>query len=258
MASSWSQTGNQKTSLGIVIFGDCSVCWWKISWSLTGGSLKREGRYRPIPSPERLYEASERYGPLLAQFALEAVEKRQPVGRGECWDIANSGLEYAATQLPPGEKPFPSIGRTHGVLIYYGRAGKDAVGLWKGGEEEYVRPGDIVEWRTVTIREVGMQPGAYAILGAPDVSSSPSRALLTRVAHGNHHLGRLALVDAVCRRRIGGRRRLPHRCAREPRCRRAVAGSPPQARQLRPDDHDGRRGVDLPARFARRAAQDGG
>lgn len=166
LASSSSSRGNERCSNGIVVFGDCSVCWWKISWGGTKGVI-REGRYRPIPAAwegEELYQASLVYGSLLAEFAEKAVEIGRPVGRGECWDIANSALEFAATH----QKPFPSIGRTHGFRIYYSRAG--GVGEWQGGDQ-YVRVGDCVEWREVRISEVGGPVGSYSLLGSPDVSS---------------------------------------------------------------------------------------
>lgn len=109
------------------------------------------------------------YGEALVDFAQKAVASRKPVARGECWDVAAEGLDSIATGRQDLPKPFPSIGRTHGHLIYYGNAegGQDR-GEWRGGDP-YVRGGDIVEWRSVTIREVGMQAGAFMKLGAPEV-----------------------------------------------------------------------------------------
>jgi hypothetical protein len=66
-------------------------------------------------------------------------------------------------------KPFISIGRTHGQLIFWANARELQNGRWYGGDL-YVREGDIVEWRSVRIREVGMGQGSYSILGDPDVS----------------------------------------------------------------------------------------
>ena len=173
---SWTQSGDQKSLVGICLFGDCSIAWWKLGWSaseekrgqLDPSRMTREGRYRPIPAPwdgERLYAASEMYGPLLVAFVNRAVASRRPVARGECWDVAAEALNSVATSLP---KPFPSIGRTHGQLIFYGKAGGRNEGVWRGGDA-YVRPGDIVEWRTVRIREVGMQAGSYSTLGDPEI-----------------------------------------------------------------------------------------
>ena len=170
MSASQSQLNSEKTALGVAVFGDASMVWWKISWNVDGrGEVRRDGRYRPIPTPwegDQLYAASEMYGPSLVKFAENAVEGRRPIARGECWDLANEGLEFAKSRT--AEKPFPSIGRTHGMIMYYARAGGKGLGVWSGGDE-YVRPGDIVEWRSVKIREVGMQSGAHAILGDPDV-----------------------------------------------------------------------------------------
>lgn len=173
---SWSQSGDSKTVIGCALFGDASIAWWRLGWKVSeerSGRLEtREGRYRGIPAPwdgDRLYEASELYGPLLVDFALKAVQSRKPVRRGECWDVAAAGLDYIKETRPDLPSPFPSIGRTHGHLIFYGRAGGQGLGKWRGGDA-YVRPGDIVEWRTVKIREVGMGPGSYSTLGDPDVS----------------------------------------------------------------------------------------
>lgn len=183
-SSSWTQTGDLKSLAGVVLFGDASIIWYKLSWSVREeisnqlGSIfervKKEGKYRPIPEAwdgERLYAASEMYGPLLAEFAEKSVVSRRPVARGECWDIANEGLNSIINGRKDLPAPFPSIARTHGALMFYGKAGGKNLGVWRGGDS-YVRPGDIVEWRIVKIREVGMQVGAYVTLGAPEVSLS--------------------------------------------------------------------------------------
>lgn len=174
-SGSWSSLGDAKTLLGFVLFGDCSVAWYKLDWSaameksgrLDESLIRKEGRYRPIPAPwdgERLYGASERYGAAMVDFAERAVAGGRPIARGECWDVASEAL----ASIHDEPKPFPSIGRTHGHLIFYGKAGGRGEGVWRGGDE-YVRPGDVVEWRKVKIREVGMGPGSYSTLGDPDV-----------------------------------------------------------------------------------------
>lgn len=105
----------------------------------------------------------------MARFARESVERRTPVARGECWDLAHEAL--VSTRRATGQvnlaAPFVSIGRTHGHLIFHATAPRD--GEWYG-RDLYVRAGDIVEWRSVTIREVGMSLNSYSILGDPDVS----------------------------------------------------------------------------------------
>lgn len=187
-ATGWSQSGDQKALTGCALFGDASIAWWRISWSaseeargrLDTNSVKREGRYRPIPEAwdgDRLYNCSEMYGEALVEFAKQAVASRKPVARGECWDVAAEGIDSIAKGRQDLPAPFPSIGRTHGHLIYYGKAdgGKDN-GQWRGGDP-YVRGGDIVEWRLVTIREVGMQVGAFMKLGAPEVRGSRQQSV---------------------------------------------------------------------------------
>ncbi|KAI5476999.1 hypothetical protein MNV49_006957 [Pseudohyphozyma bogoriensis] len=186
---SWSQCNDQKQCVGFVLFGDTSCCWYSIEWSardekgarLGDHNIRREGRYRPIAGGwdgEKLYNASETYGPAVADFARRAVAGRRPIGNGECWTLAAEALnEVEARGGVP--KPWPSIGRTHGMVLFWGRAGGSGGGMgeWRA-EDVYVRPGDIVEWRKVTIRTVGMQRGAYAKLGDPDhtaviLSASP-------------------------------------------------------------------------------------
>ncbi|BGP49579.1 hypothetical protein JCM10450v2_005474 [Rhodotorula kratochvilovae] len=185
--ASWSQHGAAKTHVGAALFGDGSIAWWRLSWDTSSESAgrahldaRREARYRPRPdiaswSAHELYAASEAYGPALVRFAQEAVARGEPVARGECWDLASEALEAAAGAAAGGERPFPSIGRTHGALLYYAKAGRD--GTWTGGDA-YVRPGDVVEWRRVRISEVGARDGAYMVLGDPDhtaiiLSASP-------------------------------------------------------------------------------------
>ncbi|GAA5983401.1 hypothetical protein JCM11641_007837 [Rhodosporidiobolus odoratus] len=183
---SWSRQGDQKQTIGCALFGDSSVLWYRLSWSArdeeTGRahfSVSREGRYRPKAPPldaDQAYEASERYGPLVVQFAERALAEGVPVGRGECWDLANSALgdiQENRADVPP---PFPSIGRTHGSLLFYANANANAaqkdqqgrvVGCWTSGDV-YIRPGDVVEWRKVKIRTVDAPRGGYSLLGDPD------------------------------------------------------------------------------------------
>ena len=182
-AYSWLQRGHHKSYVGCFLFGDASIAWIRISWNAAAeargptdllSQVQREGRYRPRPrietnwDAERLYRASETYGPRIVRFAQDALARGVPVARGECWDLANEAI--AACEADKiGGAPFPSIARTHGALLYYARADTGStLGTWTGGDV-YVRPGDIVEWRSVTIREVGMAPGSYSTLGDPEV-----------------------------------------------------------------------------------------
>ncbi|KAK4701958.1 hypothetical protein P7C70_g4263, partial [Phenoliferia sp. Uapishka_3] len=172
-SGSWSSLGDSKSLIGFALFGDGSVAWWKLSWSAREESsgrldlergVKKEGRYRPVPeawSGEKLFEASEKYGSGMVRFVEEAVRSRRPVARGECWDVAAEALSSFKSE----PKPFPSIGRTHGHLMFWAQAGK--MGRWRGGEQ-YVRAGDVVEWNRVKIREVGMARGGWSTLGDPE------------------------------------------------------------------------------------------
>lgn len=164
LSFSMSQRGNTKETTGVCLFGDASIAWWRLSWTVgREGDVRREGRYRPIPPAwdgARLYEASQMYGPHVAEFARRAVAGGRPVGRGECWDVAAEGLKAVPGELP---EPFPALGRTHGHLLYYGRAGEG--GMWHGGDA-YLREGDVVEWRKVRIQS----GNSWATLGDPDVS----------------------------------------------------------------------------------------
>ncbi|GAA5960803.1 hypothetical protein JCM3765_000823 [Sporobolomyces pararoseus] len=176
---SWQQRNSSKQFIGMSVFGDASVVWYRISWDVSFEAnptlllqrIKREARYRPSPSPwdgQKLYEAHELYGPRLAQYARQAVSRGMPVGRGECWDLAHEGLMTVSKELEHSPlKPFVSIGRTHGQLIFWANAEDKDNGQWYGGDL-YVREGDVVEWRSVRIRETGMGQGSYSILGDPD------------------------------------------------------------------------------------------
>lgn len=183
-AYSWLQRASEMSYVACFLFGDASIAWIRISWNAAAEArgptdllrqVKREGMYRPRPrikhewNAERLYRASETYGPRIVRFAQDALARGVPVARGECWDLANEALIACGEADGRVPKPFPSIARTHGALLYYARADKGAtvLGTWSGGDV-YVRPGDIVEWRSVTIREVGMAPGSYSTLGDPE------------------------------------------------------------------------------------------
>lgn len=196
--SSWSQSGSSKVLTGFALFGDTSTCWWRVSWDVNRPAVAQtEARYRPIPQPfdgEQLYADSERYGPKLCAFAENAVASGRPIGRGECWDVAAEGLKSV------GDGVWQSVGRTHGHLLYYAKAGGDP-GLWKGGDA-YVRSGDVVEWRTVRITEVGAPQGSYSMLGDPDVRHA--FAFLVAFADTSARLcsTRLSSCTLACRPRL--------------------------------------------------------
>ncbi|GAA5899372.1 hypothetical protein JCM5296_002278 [Sporobolomyces johnsonii] len=194
-SASWMQRGDTKQLTGVALFGDTSIAWWRLTWTASSeargtaqNEVGREGRYRPVSPPgegEELYGAHEVYGPRLAGFAREAVDRGAPVGRGECWDLAHEGLEVIQAELGgSGLAPFPSIGRTHGRRLFYAKAaqrGETTTGRWEGGDT-YVREGDVVEWRKVRIREEGAPSGSWSLLGDPDhtaivLSASPPLSL---------------------------------------------------------------------------------
>ncbi|KAK4050314.1 hypothetical protein OIV83_003635 [Microbotryomycetes sp. JL201] len=170
---SWTQLGSQKSLIGFALFGDCSCAWWKIDWDVSRhlvGQERRDAVYRPCPSPwtgDELYIASQLYSDAVISFAQNAVASGRPVARGECWDVASEALESVRNINVP--EPFPSIGRTHGHLLFYARSTGEGrgEGIWRGGDV-YVRAGDIVEWRAVTIRQAGMSRLSYSTLGDPD------------------------------------------------------------------------------------------
>lgn len=164
-----------KTTRIGVLFSDLSVFWSAVTYSLTNPEnerdVKRQAWYLPRPNSldqATLVEAHETYGDTIALFAESFLGSGQYCARGECWDLANEALKYF-DQYSYIPKPVPSISRTHGHLIYEGKAskkGKEMVGRWRGGDD-CIRRGDIIEWRTARIASVN-SPGSYTILGDPE------------------------------------------------------------------------------------------
>jgi hypothetical protein len=165
-------TGSHKTLNIGTLFSDLSMFWGTVEFLKNNPrdsrSTKRIARYLPSPeslSQEELNEAHETYGDTIAQYAESFLESGQVCGRGECWDLAHEALKYFQDYdyVP---KPIPSIGRTHGHLIFEARVsdgGRKMEGRWRGGDNR-IRRGDIVEWRKVRI---GLR-GGFATLGDPD------------------------------------------------------------------------------------------
>jgi hypothetical protein len=158
--------------LGIALFEDLSIVWYRVKWNSSNFSgATRDALWSAPPSPWSggpLYDASCAYGDFIADFAERAEAERRHVGRGECWDLANDALKHVgelATSLSM-DKPMPCIGKTHGHLIYWAKAGPSAVGTWRGGDIA-VRRGDIVQWLRVKIKPLG-QPFVTMTLGEPD------------------------------------------------------------------------------------------
>ena len=167
--------GSRKTiSIG-VIFSDLSFFWGTVEFSTGNPSdtsqVKRNSVYLPRPKAlgrQELVEAHESYGETIALFAESFLGTGQPCARGECWDLADQALKYFA-QYDYIPKPVQSTVRTHGHLIYEGKAsnqGKEIVGRWRGGDDR-IRRGDIAEWRKVKIGMKGA-PGSFYSLGFPD------------------------------------------------------------------------------------------
>ncbi|RPD76971.1 hypothetical protein L226DRAFT_483206 [Lentinus tigrinus ALCF2SS1-7] len=177
-AGGWESDGRTQTVSGGVLFSDLSMCWYSVSWPQHALSthnandtrtVQRRAQYLPCPLPwprERLVDAHETYGETIAGFAESFEGGDQPCARGECWDLAHEALKYFE-QYDYVPKPIQSISRTHGHLIYEGRAsdkGRTQLGRWRGGDDR-VRRGDIVEWRSA---RVGTGPLSWSMLGNPD------------------------------------------------------------------------------------------
>ncbi|KAI0351683.1 hypothetical protein OH77DRAFT_1429521 [Trametes cingulata] len=176
--ASSSYNGHTKTLHVGVIFADLSMCFYSVSWPQNAPpthdpndarAVQRSARYLPRPAPwdrARLLDAHETYGETVASFAESFEGTGQPCARGECWDLANEALK-SFEQYDWVPKPVPSVCRTHGHLMYEGKAadkGRTQMGRWRGGDDR-VRRGDIVEWRTA---RVGKGPHSWAMLGNPD------------------------------------------------------------------------------------------
>ncbi|KAI0772468.1 hypothetical protein BD413DRAFT_545777 [Trametes elegans] len=156
--ASWSSDGRTKTLFAGVLFCDLSMCFYS-----------RAARFLPRPAPwdrARLLDAHETYGETVAGFAESFEGTGRACARGECWDLANEALR-SFEQYDWVPKPVPSIARTHGHLLYEGRAADKARtqrGRWRGGDDR-VRRGDIVEWRQA---RVGQGRNGWSVLGDPD------------------------------------------------------------------------------------------
>ena len=167
--------GSQKIISIAAIFSDLSFFWGTVEFTTDNPSdmsqVKRNAVYLPRPEAlgrQELVEAHESYGETIALFAESFLGTGQPCARGECWDLADQALKYFE-QYDYIPKPVQSMSRTHGHLIYEGRAsnqGKEMVGRWRGGDDR-IRRGDIAEWREVKIGVKGA-PGSFSRLGFPD------------------------------------------------------------------------------------------
>uniref|UniRef100_A0A8H7XM18 BBC1/AIM3 cysteine proteinase-fold domain-containing protein n=1 Tax=Psilocybe cubensis TaxID=181762 RepID=A0A8H7XM18_PSICU len=174
--SSWRSRNTSKTTNIGIFFSDLSIFWGSITYDTSNTDpnrgTTRHATYLPQPKPlgrDALIEAHEVYGETVALFAESFVGTGEYCARGECWDLANEALKYfAAYDYIP--KPVPSISRTHGHLIFAGRAsndGRQMAGKWRGGDDR-VRRGDITEWRRVRIGMGRSSPGGFFTLGDPD------------------------------------------------------------------------------------------
>lgn len=170
---SWSSTGRDKKVQGYVLWSDLSQCWYEVSFD-TGRPFPPKdarARYRPPPEPmstEELEYAIACYGEGMAEFAEAAVRSGRHVGAGECWDLANDGIGSFSTNPAFSEIPTPlsSIERTHGSLIWHGKAGRGGgQGEWRGGDEGNIRRGDVIEWRRAKCETVN--PKTFCTLGDP-------------------------------------------------------------------------------------------
>ncbi|KAI5119277.1 hypothetical protein M0805_008058 [Coniferiporia weirii] len=159
-----------------VLFGDLSACWFSLTYSTSNQShpariKERKAWYVLPPGPmggDVLADASATYGETIASFAESFLGTGSFCARGECWDLAAESLK-CFSEYDYVDAPVPSLNRTHGHLIFEGKAlgGGRQVGRWRGGDDR-VRRGDFVEWRSVRIGIAGGAPGAIGILGDPD------------------------------------------------------------------------------------------
>ncbi|KAL5525035.1 hypothetical protein ACEPAF_8904 [Sanghuangporus sanghuang] len=173
--------GDTRSITFAVLFCDLSAAWVSVSYSnSTTKVAERSAKYLDAPEAlngEELRGASEVYGETIARYAESFLGSGQFCGRGECWDLAAEALKFVTSSASPSiPAPIPSLGRTHGHLIFVGRASRGGrhEGQWRGGDDR-VRRGDIVEWRSVRIARVGDQPGGYAILGDPEHTAVVTR-----------------------------------------------------------------------------------
>lgn len=163
--------GDMHTLAGGALFSDLSACWYVVEWSKRNAqntsAAKRRATVLPRPEPmsrDELVLAHETYGETIAAFAENYEGTGQWCARGECWDLASEALK-SFEQWDHVPKPIPSLGLTHGHMIYEGKAwGKgQAGGRWRGGDDR-IRRGDIVQWKTTKI----VDGYATSTLGAPD------------------------------------------------------------------------------------------
>lgn len=195
---------------GGVLFADLSACWYSVTFPHNTPTdpndtrtVKRVAQYLPRPTAmdrEALLEAHETYGETIAAFAEGFVDSGEYCARGECWDLANQALEYCS-QFDYVQKPVQSTYRTHGHLIFEGKAlGKGRqYGRWRGGDDR-VRRGDIVEWRSVAVSmkmDWGVGTGK---LGNPDHTAVIVNDMVpsVQVADGQSVTpGELGILDVV-------------------------------------------------------------
>lgn len=166
--------GDTYTLSGSALFGDLSACWYTVEWSGRTANdtskARRKAGFTPKPdalSQDELVAAHETYGETVAGFAEGYEGTGQWCARGECWDLANEALK-AFEQWDYVPKPLPCVGRTHGHLIFEGKAwGKNPVtqqaGRWRGGDDR-IRRGDIVQWKSASVSTGHMK----FTIGSPD------------------------------------------------------------------------------------------
>lgn len=175
--ASWRTHNDLKTVSCGILFSDLSICWYSVEFRTSHLAdpndpvVKRGAQYLPRPAPldhQTLVAAHETYGETVAAYAESFEGTGEYCGSGECWDLANQAIQYLR-EFDYVPAPVPSIARTHGHLVFAGRAlgrgGGD--GRWRGGDDR-VRRGDIVEWRSARVSTVGAPPGSYMTLGNPE------------------------------------------------------------------------------------------
>lgn len=141
-AASMSSLGSNATLIGSVLFSDLSMANYSVAYDTSGRSAPKAQvaiLNRPaVADASLLVAAYEMHSEAIAQFAEQAIASGQPVGHGECWDLADQALKSLEQYDIP--KVVPSLSRCHGHLIYEGKAlpsGQE--GRWRGGDTQIRR-----------------------------------------------------------------------------------------------------------------------
>lgn len=185
---------------GVFQFDDLSTLWYciRLANSLRLDQFESKAAYAEPPQPwteeshPGLLEANaDSYGEMLARKGEEW--EGSVVGDGECWTLIHQAILNVNGEqgYSKDQTLFESVGRTHGHLLYHGRAeqsnGKTRRGgVWRGGDLGNVRRGDVLEWgpsefKVPTALSGGRTSTTTLKLGAPERNSPDHTALVIGV-----------------------------------------------------------------------------